>query len=388
MNLTNELNNINKSLADKGIKIRLEKRGSVINFRGPLPCKHNKDQIKIQRISLSLPASNQGLKQSEKLLQLLILQLQHNQFNWENWQKKIIRNENKKHEPLIDEIKSFENTFFKDLSKSQSLSSKKTTWNSAYKPYLNRLQKITRDKSQDLNEKIFFDVLKSYKENSRSRKQCSSSLGVFARHLNIDLPKSWKQAAAGYGIKKYNFRSLPDDKKIKELLNLIPNKKWRLVYGVMATYGLRNHEVFFSDYSSLGKNGDKILRVLPNTKTGEHQVWPFHPEWVDFFGLDQISEISDNLPKINLDLKSTTLQQVGRRISEQFRRYKLPITPYDLRHAWAIRTIHIGLQDTVSARMMGHSVSIHNKTYHHWITRRDQQKAVDAALAKRINIKY
>ena len=65
-----------------------------------------------------------------------------------------------------------------------------------------------------------------------------------------------------------------------------------------------------------------------------------------------------------------------------FRRYDLPITPYDLRHAWAVRTIHVGLPDTVAARMMGHSVTIHTRTYHHWITRRDQQQAVDAALAR------
>ena len=44
---------------------------------------------------------------------------------------------------------------------------------------------------------------------------------------------------------------------------------------------------------------------------------------------------------------------------------------------------HVGLPDTVAARMMGHSVAIHTRTYHHWITRRDQQMAVDAALARR-----
>jgi hypothetical protein len=27
-------------------------------------------------------------------------------------------------------------------------------------------------------------------------------------------------------------------------------------------------------------------------------------------------------------------------------------------------------------------VAIHTRTYHHWITRRDQQQAVDAALAR------
>ncbi len=150
----------------------------------------------------------------------------------------------------------------------------------------------------------------------------------------------------------------------------------------MATYGLRNHEVFFCDLSCLKDSEDKILRVFPNTKTGEHQVWPFHPSWIELFNLNKIETNSNPLPNINTDLNLTTLQNIGRRVSEQFRRYDLPITPYDLRHAWAVRTIHIGLPDTISARMMGHSVSIHTRTYHHWITRRDQQKAVDKALNK------
>ena len=150
----------------------------------------------------------------------------------------------------------------------------------------------------------------------------------------------------------------------------------------MATYGLRNHEVFFSDLSALRDEGDRVIRVLPTTKTGEHQVWPFNPDWVERFDLLKLGREPQALPVISTDLRTTTLQQVGRRVTEQFRRYDLPLTPYDLRHAWAVRTIHIGLPDTVSARMMGHSVAIHTRTYHHWITRRDQQQAVDAALAR------
>jgi integrase len=103
---------------------------------------------------------------------------------------------------------------------------------------------------------------------------------------------------------------------------------------------------------------------------------------VEHFELERLGREPAALPRVCTDLRRTTLQQVGRRVAEQFRRYDLPITPYDLRHAWAVRTIHIGLPDTVSARMMGHSVAIHTRTYHHWITRRDQQQAVDAALAR------
>ena len=102
----------------------------------------------------------------------------------------------------------------------------------------------------------------------------------------------------------------------------------------------------------------------------------------NLFQLDKITDNSDLLPNIKTDLKKRTLQHIGRRVSEQFRRYKISFTPYDLRHAWAVRTILIGLPNTVAAKMMGHSVSIHTKTYHHWITRRDQQLAVDSALSR------
>ena len=104
---------------------------------------------------------------------------------------------------------------------------------------------------------------------------------------------------------------------------------------------------------------------------------------MDRFNLTHLASNAAALPPVCTDLRHTTLQQVGRRVAEQFRRYDVPLTPYDLRHAWAVRTIHIGLPDTVAARMMGHSVAIHTRTYHHWITRRDQQQAVDAALARR-----
>ena len=235
--------------------------------------------------------------------------------------------------------------------------------------------------NKDINH-IFLSTLKSYKEGSRSRKQCGTSLNVFADFLKLSLPSEWKSLSRGYGIKKASFSNLPDDNLIEELWRNIPNKSWQYVFGLMATYGLRNHEVFFCDLSALKNNGDKILRVLPTTKTGEHQVWPFHPKWVDLFQLSSLGNDPSLLPKINRDLGHTTLQNIGKRITDQFKRYCIKIKPYDLRHAWAVRTIFYDLPDTVAARMMGHSVSLHNQTYHHWITKRDQQKAVNNALLK------
>ena len=271
----------------------------------------------------------------------------------------------------------------RDRNKNEYLTStRKTTWRSSYKPYINRMISIQNDTKTENLDNIFTTTLKTYKEGSRSRKQCATSLSVLAKFLEHKLPEDWKLMAKGYGLNKASFRNLPTDEIIENLWENIPNKSWKYVFGLMATYGLRNHEVFFCDLSSLTNSGDKIIRVLPTTKTGEHQVWPFHPKWIDKFELCKLGKDPELLPKINRDLRVTTLQNIGKKITDQFKRYSLKIKPYDLRHAWAVRTIFYDLPDTVAARMMGHSVSLHTQTYHHWITKRDQQQAVNNALSK------
>ncbi len=378
--------NINQYLESKGINLRIEKRGKVLNIRGSLPDKKSPNLSKIQRISLKLPFNINGLEEAKKAIELIDFQLKKNQFCWSHWVKeKAISSKKSKNLDVTHKIESFKKQFFSDTSKSKSTAGMISTWQSAYKPYMNRLIHFSNESIPKLGEGLLVEILLSYKENSRSRQQCGIALSAFARHLDLELPENWKQLQSGYGIHESNFRKLPSDEEIIHTFKSIPNPKWRFVFGLMATYGLRNHEVFFSDLSCLKKDADKILRVFPNTKTGEHQVWPFHPEWVNLFELDKTTNPSDLLPSIKTDLRDTTLQHIGRRVSEQFRRYKITFTPYDLRHAWAVRTILIGLPNTVAAKMMGHSVSIHTKTYHHWITRRDQQLAVDSALS-RVNL--
>jgi len=383
MDENQKLLDINQDLESKGINLRIEKRGKVLNIRGSLPDKKSPSFSKVQRISLKLPYDINGLEEAKKAIELIDFQLKKSQFCWTHWIKEQAVSSKKNHKINVsNEIESFKKNFFSDTSKSKSNAGMISTWQSAYKPYMNRLIGISNKSNLKLGKELLVEILLSYKENSRSRQQCGIALSALARHLNLDLPENWKQLQNGYGIHESNFRKLPTDEEIIHSFQLIPNPKWRFVFGLMATYGLRNHEVFFSDLSCLKNNGDKILRVFPNTKTGEHQVWPFHPEWVGLFELDKITNTEDLLPTIKTDLKNTTLQHIGRRVSEQFKRYKISFTPYDLRHAWAVRTILIGLPNTVAAKMMGHSVSIHTKTYHHWITRRDQQLAVDSALSR------
>ena len=354
----------------------------------------------MQRISLGLPASEAGLAEAARQLRQVLAELQRQQFDWQRWgrpaptqtrtpaadapaPKASPRPGPGPSSPLDHQLQAFELAFKADPARRPNPAGSRTTWTAAYRPYLRRLaQAASEGGERRLSTALLEEVLESYPAGSRSRQQCSTVLGALAQHQGLELPDDWRQRAAGYGLHRAQFRQLPSDSQILQLIELIPNPAWRLAYGLMATYGLRNHEVFFCDLSALAPGGDRVLRVLPTSKTGEHQVWPFRPEWVERFELERLGRDPALLPTVRTDLSRTTLQQAGRRVAEQFKRYAMPITPYDLRHAWAVRTIHVGLPDTVAARMMGHSVAIHTRTYHHWITRRDQQQAVDAALAR------
>jgi integrase len=386
----------NGLLAAEGCALRLEIRGGRLGLRGPLPDRLGGGQAQVQRLSLGLTASPTGLTIALERLAKLRQELASGRFQWHNWQ----RDRDGAGEggpdgggaiyaalafrPLAEQLEAFEVAFRNDPKRRRRPAGSRSTWAAAYRPYLRRLAAHAADQCPGpLDADMLVEVLESYELSSRSRQQCGVALAALARHLQLELPEDWRDRAAGYGLHLTRFRPLPTDSQILELVGQIPNPRWRLAYGLMATYGLRNHEVFFCDGSALAPGADRVLRVLPTSKTGEHQVWPFQPEWIDHFELERLGREPNALPPVNLDLRRTTLQQVGRRVAEQFRRYGLPITPYDLRHAWAVRTIHIGLPDTVAARMMGHSVAIHTRTYHHWITRRDQQQAVDAALARR-----
>jgi hypothetical protein len=395
----------NQRLAALGTGLRLEIRQQRLGLRGPLPCPKGTAARPVQRISLGLPATGAGVAAALEQLHRVRQAVGQGTFRWEPWRRRpsaaaapdlapeaapaIAPPSPAETSPAAAGVgpllAGFEAAFFADPRRRRRPAGSRSTWSGAYRPYLRRLAAVAAASGSlpaTVDGPLLERVLETYPLASRSRQQCGIALGALARHLQLPLPPDWSERSGGYGLHVARFRGLPSDARILELVAAIPNPRWRLAYGLMATYGLRNHEIFFCDLSALAPGGDRVLRVLPTSKTGEHQVWPFQPDWVERFGLEGLGEGGAELPRVCTDLRRTTLQQVGRRVAEQFRRYGLPITPYDLRHAWAVRTIHIGLPDTVAARMMGHSVAIHTRTYHHWITRRDQQQAVDTALAR------
>ncbi|MEL7494767.1 MAG: site-specific integrase [Cyanobacteria bacterium J06554_11] len=375
--LDKSLATVNQRLKAAKLGLKIERRGETLSLRGTLPPRPDSPKLRAyqQRIPLGIPATKAGLKQIEKTAKVVAAQLIERTFDWRDYLGPIA-GLSRAGADLSAQLDAFEMYFFQCRAESNKPASVRTTWEKAYVPYLRKLSAIaSQHPSYSLPEAIYATV-QSTKANSRSRQVCCTALDALANFLNISLPTELKSLWGNYGNSKTQVRQLPTDDEILRAYEAIPNPGWKFVYGIMATYGLRNHEVFFCDYSMLASGDEEAaIEVLESTKTGQHDVWPFHPEWIDAFNLRDIA-----LPKVNTDLSKTTLQLIGQQVSRQFKRYKIPFAPYDLRHAWAVRTIGVGLPDTVSARMMGHSVAIHNRTYHRWITRRDQRAAVKAAL--------
>ncbi|MGA1626324.1 MAG: site-specific integrase, partial [Prochlorothrix sp.] len=350
-----------------------------INLRATFPPKPGSQRLRPhqQRLSLKIPATLDGVKAAEREAKIIAAQLLAKTFDWHPylvWSLETRQGTG----GIGQQIQDFEQYFWEQGDRSANLAASRTTWEGAYLPYLRRLQTISQTQTQLTASEAIYAAIESYQVNSRSRQLCCTALGAFADFLKLELPLDLQALKGSYNPSKTRARTLPSDAEILERFSQIPNPQWQFVYGIMATYGLRNHEVFFCDYQALTQ-GEALptLRVLETTKTGEHEVWPFLPDWIDRFNLRQVQ-----LPSVNTDLTETTLQNIGQRVTRQFRRYGLPFSPYDLRHAWAVRTINLGLPDTVAAKMMGHSVAIHTRTYHRWITRRDQQQAVNAALGR------
>ena len=67
---------------------------------------------------------------------------------------------------------------------------------------MKRILNIYNDYENLALENIFQKTLESYKEGSRSRKQCATSLSVLAKFLEIKLPDDWKLNSRGYGLNK------------------------------------------------------------------------------------------------------------------------------------------------------------------------------------------
>jgi integrase len=347
MEISARINQANGRLKSARVGARIERKGNRLILRGTLPPKpdSNRSAPYQQKIYLGIPANPDGVRRAEKEARKVGALLATKEFSWEAYQ----RETRVESQTACEVIERFKTHY---LGKGGN----ETTWNGDYWKVLKKIPENVKIDIQTLER-----LITATAPNTKTRQRACMVATAIARFLSLDADFSAHRGNYKPGTKE--LRDIPSDELIARSYSNISNPAWRWVYGMMATYGLRNHEVFHLDLTDL-----PIIRVLETTKTGSREVWPCYPEWVELFGLK-----SSHLPDVDLERSNEALgHSVTRYLSP-----KLPFKPYDLRHAWAIRTSVFGWPVELAARQMGHSVEMHTQTYHRWINREHQQKVYD-----------
>ncbi|MFM2430627.1 MAG: hypothetical protein RLZZ511_1840, partial [Cyanobacteriota bacterium] len=199
--------------------------------------------------------------------------------------------------------------------------------------------------------------------NTRNRLETCRKLQKLADFAK--LPADFLEFEGNYGPSKVKDRAVPTDEAIVAQWSAIANPGWRWVYGIMAAFGLRDHEVFFCEWT------DEGLQVRKG-KTGPRLVFQaLYPEWVAEWDLRTVIR-----PKIQDADGLYAKQQLGTKVARAFNRQGVPFTPYDLRHAFGIRaSVTFELPVTTAAALMGHSPKIHLERYHKHINLKQNQAA-------------
>lgn len=345
----------NGRLKNAKVGVTISKVGDRLYLRSTFPPKPGSEKEKPyqQRIATNLHANPLGLKLAEAEARKVGALLECEEFDWTPYLA-----EAPKVAVMAKEwAEKFEQDYFAKREKNpKSL----TTWEKEYEEVFKKLP------DQPLTAELIRNMILSTKPDTRTRQRYCMVLNALAKLAEI--PLEITGLAGNYSPKRVQARDLPTDQAIAEIYYKIPNKQWQWVYGMLATYGLRPHEVFRLNLENM-----PILEVLKNTKTGERKIWACYPEWVEQFDLKNAK-----IPQVTG--KNNTV--IGSRVSSAFKRYNIPFNPYTLRHCWAVRTLEFGLADSLAAQQMGHSVQMHNDVYHAWIDERHQQKAYNLIMER------
>ncbi|WP_427157735.1 integrase [Aliinostoc sp. HNIBRCY26] len=363
------------------VKIKLKLTSpKTIGLQGTFPCKPGDvgkqgSPNKQYTISCGFTANDAGVKMAVLKARELDLLLITKQFQWtpELLGKQAQRiepiNQGKSTKLISELIQDYEREFWKTHEQNRRGIK---TWDSHYLRHLKKLPPDVPLCTQALEE-----ALEKTRPNTSSRFFLVWQLKKFCDFCGFDESKTIYAYATAKP--QPTIRKIPsDDEIIQGYLqmgmplsvytskdNLTQPEQWQWAYGMLATYGLRPHELFAVDLEVFinPNNTFNLVNLNPSltegTKTGERScgIPPLHPQWVELF----------QLKNIRLPFNEGKLSNRTAKLYVRFRNSNLNFRPYDLRHAYAIRGHRLRVPIKTMADYMGHSVQEHTKTYQRWM---------------------
>ena len=316
-------------------KVKIRQKGNRLYLRATLPPKRGDGGWRQAEIATGCPATDDGCKAAFGKAQKLESDLIFDKFQWNDWiaSEKVIAANN-----CESWVEAFEKAFWE--SRQRTPSREKTY----YRDYGVALAQLPLD--EPLIAATLKKQLLKTEPGTRSRERNWNAYSALARFAGVELPKDWKQLKGNYKPKP---RYIPSDAEILEIWNRLPLGPWKWAFAVFACYGIRSHEIVRLGFEDL-----PALNVLRDSKTRERLVYPILPEWYELMEIEKI-----NQPKLTSDINCNN----GRVATKAFKRLKIGFSPYSLRDGYAIRCAKVNISPAVAARWLGHSLSVHHRSY-------------------------
>jgi hypothetical protein len=348
-------------------KLTLERRGNKIYLKGTLPIHPSERSEGTKRYYL--PFGNANLKAIVEAEEKCREVDTHLRTVGSDWWILIPQYQEKQTEAtklkLMKDIKlEFEKDYWLNREKTRK---SLATWEKSYSDIFLKIPD-----NELLTESNIVKWLEQTQPNSKPRLDLLRVVKCLAEHCGVKEDINWKRFKCTYKPQK---RILPTDDFIESTFDGMP-KEIGWTFGMIATYGLRPSELFqltnecikrFTDSS----NKRCVLYIPDDTKTGEREVYPLHPEWVQRFDLLNVRRLKTEAKK--LETKISWLNKL-------FHKYGFNQPAYDLRHRYAVRACELRVLMDIAAKWMGHSVEEHCKTYQKWMDTATHHKAFDTML--------
>lgn len=358
---------INQDLRSANIGVSLVQRGSKLSLQATLPPKPDSIKTKPfqQQISLGLYANTEGLQQARAAALDLSSQLARSQFRWQDWISG--QPSSSSGATCGDWLERYRKHIIAAHFKLEP-GLEDSWWKHCYYPYGLRHLPL----EQILTEDLILTATLSSKPDTRMRQLSCETLQRFAKWcgLNVDL-------SAYLGTYRVKHRQIPSDQQIVTAIDRIEDRQWQWVAAMMATYGLRNHECWYTqlEWDNDPHLGNILVANVLRGKTGPRSgVLPLPQAWADRWKLDEGSP-----PSLQVEFN----RDYGDYSSRYFRSTNAGFRLYDLRHAYAVKgSVTYGIPITVMSAMMGHSVQTHTRTYHYHLNQQHRRDSYRQAIQR------
>ena len=353
---------INQRLKAGLIGLSVLQRGNRLYLRGTFPPKPGSGKIRPhqQTLALGVYANPAGLEFAEARAKELGALIAQQRFSWVG-----IEGDRQERDTVRVWVEAFRLYALKNLISATGEEADLVWREQWWYPALKKL-----DQNAVLTEHAIVKAAQSTRANSRSRQVACQKLKRFAEFAGIEV--DMKPYLGDYNPRDVK-RDVPSDADIAAAIDIMPNPEWQWVAGMMACYGLRDHECWFARLYPEERDGRMVwlCRVEDGKTGGRDSIPPLPPQWVERWRLHE------GRPP---DLTVKNNKQYGDRTGRAFKRQGVGFSPYSLRHAYAIRAaLRYGFPTAIAAKWLGHDPSVYLSTYQRHIS---GAQAMDAFFGK------